>query len=387
MEDNLELNGLYEIRTVLSVMSKQADGVLEKEQEISILDNKKQTADLSNVKRKNYVKDAKDDAKRLKETLVEKEKSLEEAKKSLTRDDGKVKKNLMKSIIHLVIAAVFIFAFIMLYNAQKEKDEGGSVAFLFFAIPFAILAIVRFVNFCEVVGWVKGDKIRIETTKAEIKQIELEIIKENSNYDEKQRELSEKQSKADEEYKNRVQEIRNKVKMRNADLNNKIKEIKKEQREIIRASKVLYETSLKKYSEILDERDWENVDLLIYFIETKRAANIKEALLQVDNYRYAGSIVGAIKDMSSRICDSIDRNARIIADRLNKGFINTSLRLESIEKGVMIGNQETSNLLRDLTSQVNLQNALQKKANETSESLMNDINYIKTREEYRQMKY
>ena len=61
----------------------------------------------------------------------------------------------------------------------------------------------------------------------------------------------------------------------------------------------------KNYSEILDVRDWENVDLIIYYFETNRAESIKEALVMVDAQKAVGAIVGAINNASREISSTI----------------------------------------------------------------------------------
>ena len=72
---------------------------------------------------------------------------------------------------------------------------------------------------------------------------------------------------------------------------------------------------------------------------------------------------------------------------MHRDFYLLDSKLEEMNSNILIGNQERDELLKELLSESNLSNQLQKKANETSENLMNDINYIKTREEYRQMKF
>ena len=72
---------------------------------------------------------------------------------------------------------------------------------------------------------------------------------------------------------------------------------------------------------------------------------------------------------------------------MHRDFYLLDSKLEEMNSNILIGNQERDELLKELLSESNLSNQLQKKANEKSEKLMNDINYIKTREEYRQMKF
>lgn len=83
---------------------------------------------------------------------------------------------------------------------------------------------------------------------------------------------------------------------------------------------------------------------------------------------------------------NVRESANIVAREVHRDFYLLDSKLEELNSNILIGNQERDELLKELLSESNLSNQLQKKANETSENLMNDINYIKTREEYRQMK-
>lgn len=91
--------------------------------------------------------------------------------------------------------------------------------------------------------------------------------------------------------------------------------------------------------------------------------------------------------IGTQISNSIRESANIVAREVHRDFYLLDSKLEEMNSNILIGNQERDELLKELLSESNLSNQLQKKANEKSEKLMNDINYIKTREEYRQMKF
>ncbi len=117
----------------------------------------------------------------------------------------------------------------------------------------------------------------------------------------------------------------------------------------------LYSALEKEFSALLDSRDWKYVDLVIFYFETGRAESMKEALQLVEREVQTQRIVGAIEMASERVCRTIATAAAAISAQLSV----IAERLGAVIKG-----QE-------------MQNALLAKASATSESLMNDVQFIK----------
>lgn len=117
----------------------------------------------------------------------------------------------------------------------------------------------------------------------------------------------------------------------------------------------LYSALEKEFSALLDPRDWKYVDLVIFYFETGRAESMKEALQLVEREVQTQRIVGAIEMASERVCRTIATAAAAISAQLSV----IAERLGAVIKG-----QE-------------MQNALLAKASATSESLMNDVQFIK----------
>lgn len=93
------------------------------------------------------------------------------------------------------------------------------------------------------------------------------------------------------------------------------------------------ETALHKtYDSFLDERDWENIDLIIYYFETGRVDTLKEALWHVDRQRQADEITEAIYTASEAICHSIERNIKRLGEGLSKSFSVISAQISEIAK-------------------------------------------------------
>ncbi len=70
----------------------------------------------------------------------------------------------------------------------------------------------------------------------------------------------------------------------------------------------------ESYSPLLDPRDWENLDLVIYYLETGRAESMKESLQQVDRQRQNNAIVEAIGLATKRISETITGGMYTIGD-------------------------------------------------------------------------
>lgn len=90
----------------------------------------------------------------------------------------------------------------------------------------------------------------------------------------------------------------------------------------------VYKALQKEYSEFLDERDWINIDLIIYAYETKRADSLKDALRYVDEERRTDKIVKAIENSTSQICRTIELGMQNLAVSMVKCFQVLSDQIE-----------------------------------------------------------
>ena len=96
---------------------------------------------------------------------------------------------------------------------------------------------------------------------------------------------------------------------------------------IKRNSNAIYASLQKSFNKMLDERDWQYLDFIIYYLETGRAESIKEALQLLDAEKRTDRIVGAIKEAAESICSTIERVASRISVQL--GVISNQLSLLS----------------------------------------------------------
>ena len=159
----------------------------------------------------------------------------------------------------------------------------------------------------------------------------------------------------------------------------------------------IYEALQREYGSILDERDWQYLDLVIFYYETGRAFTKQEALQQVDREVQTERIIDSIDRAAVYIGNTIRMGTYIISSQiegLSRQLSNISLDIKELNVNVKslnsslevaAGNQEKqiqalqqqNSELQSLVSAANLSNALQEKANTTSERLMTDVNYIR----------
>lgn len=138
------------------------------------------------------------------------------------------------------------------------------------------------------------------------------------------------------------------------------------------------------FSDIIDYRDWGNIDYIIYTLETRRADTMKEALQLTDQEKRANRIIEAVRQASAEICRTLDLSiGRLQNDmRLCFNILNDRMTQQANTILSSVGNLKSdiktqSSYLTSLTSELNLNNSLRAKANVSSERLANDVEYIR----------
>ena len=139
-----------------------------------------------------------------------------------------------------------------------------------------------------------------------------------------------------------------------------------------------------KYSEILDVRDWENLDLIIYYFETGRADSRKEALQLVDEERRKNEIVSAVSNAGICIAQSINSGFKNLQNALTRSLGTLaeqvgklSANVASLGGAVRAQTEMMNEGLGKLTSAVEYGSALLEKANISSARLVSDMNYMR----------
>ena len=141
-----------------------------------------------------------------------------------------------------------------------------------------------------------------------------------------------------------------------------------------------YKALVNEYSTILDVRDWENLDLVIYYLETGRAISVREALQLVDRQHQNDAIVESLKMATAQISETIILSSEILSKTIigcteivAKQLTEVCGRMNAIEV-----NQEIANAhLRNISSETAINTAMIKKAKTTSEEMMRDIKQMR----------
>lgn len=162
-------------------------------------------------------------------------------------------------------------------------------------------------------------------------------------------------------------------------------------------SQEMYNALVAQFKSVLDIRDWEHIDLIIFNFETGRADTLKEALQQVDRRVQTDEIIEAIESAGSSIAATINVTMRELRSDLNKSFnrLSEQLAIQHAEQMTALGNINRSiertnesiaklqsatenygKTLENISSAANLNNALIAKIGCDSMSLMDDVNYM-----------
>ena len=153
----------------------------------------------------------------------------------------------------------------------------------------------------------------------------------------------------------------------------------------------------KEFGKHLDPRDWKYVDLVIFNYETGRAFTRQEALQLVDRETQTDRIVASVDRAAEYIGDCIKAAAIMVTSAISNvsqqlGEMNRSMQglasgMESVNTrigalaDVQARQLEAANAqnaqIAALVSEISLNNALLAKSNQTSQRLMEDVEYIR----------
>lgn len=149
----------------------------------------------------------------------------------------------------------------------------------------------------------------------------------------------------------------------------------------------VYTSLQNEFSSFLDERDWKNVDLIIFSYETGRALDLRDALLQVDNERRNQRLVKAVRDASKSISGTIARGFNEMSHSLS----TLSTKFDSLDRNIAssmqsIGgkfskmieqNKAVEGKLQQISSISSAKEALQRKMYASSDEMASDIRYMR----------
>ncbi|HCH73873.1 MAG TPA: hypothetical protein DEV87_01660 [Clostridiales bacterium] len=162
-------------------------------------------------------------------------------------------------------------------------------------------------------------------------------------------------------------------------------------------SKEMYDRLVNQFKSVLDVRDWEHIDLIIFNFETGRADTLKESLQQVDRRVQTDEIIDAVGKAAQSLSGTIRATMNELRGDLDRSFAKLSSQLDSQHQAQMAaldgigknidavsGNisklqatgEKNNAVMEQFVSETNLNNALLAKINSNSISLMKDVNYM-----------
>ena len=273
---------------------------------------------------------------------------------------------------------IWLIAVAVLCSGVHSEAE-----FAFFVYILPIMFILTVITPCKTWQRKKGDKILaalISEKEEEIKCKKNHIQKTAKSLEEKRRELY---------------EIENKQLPAIVSSNSeKIAALEKVGSAIIyeatTKSKAIRGSLLEEYGHIITEDDWENIDLLIFYLNTGRADSLKEALQLVDRQRQTDQIADAIDTAASYISNTIETNTYKLARVMDNCFSKLSNQIDRNHQELLSSvNSMSGNLnsnLSSLTSTMRKQGealldaqalnaSLLKASNQSSENLMYELRY------------
>lgn len=133
----------------------------------------------------------------------------------------------------------------------------------------------------------------------------------------------------------------------------------------------------QQFAPVLNIADWKNTDLIIFYMQTGRADTMKEALQQADRQRQTDSIINEVRNATRAIVSEINSGFAALGQAMVSCFSVLSSQMSSTHARTMNAMGQIQSQNAELISQAKLNNALQAKANVTSDKLCNDLSYIK----------
>lgn len=156
---------------------------------------------------------------------------------------------------------------------------------------------------------------------------------------------------------------------------------------MVQSCNIFYKALLEQFSPLLDERDWQHLDLVIYELETRRADSVKEALQLVDRELQTERIERTVGEAAKAICYTLARgftvlqqSIKICCDKICDRLDTISSQLDTMSMQMAVQSIQLAGIsgrLAELTDSVNVGNALQAKANATSAQLLSDVHAIR----------
>ncbi len=413
MEKDLLLSRLYTLRAGISAVSAEKD---ENDRILSLANTANSNAlDSAKRQKENKVAEAKNKRDKAEKrvsacnrVLKNNEKELNDlASKASRSNDKEVKKAttvfallVAFSIFSILCAALGVvymclgddfWTNVLNYSWKTGNNEGLYTTVM--VIACLMLVIGPIVAVVLIILAVKKSKT-LQECKSKAKEISNSKNEYSSKKNSLQKEIEEAKqdlaraevafTAANKKYLEECTSIESEYAVALKDAQNKLSIEEANAKTHITAGSALITVLNNTFSDIVDYRDWGNIDYIIYTLETRRADTMKEALQLTDQEKRADRIVEAVRQASVEICRTLDLSIGRLQNDMRLCFNVLNDRMTAQANTILnsVGNLKAdvntqSSYLTNLTSELNLNNSLRAKANISSERLADDVEYIR----------
>ncbi|MBP3308698.1 MAG: hypothetical protein J6L90_04570 [Clostridia bacterium] len=108
---------------------------------------------------------------------------------------------------------------------------------------------------------------------------------------------------------------------------------------------------------IIDSSDWESTDLLIYYLQTRRADNIKDALACLDRQKQTSAIVNAVKQAHQDISAKMDASTRSLSSTISTSMQNLSSEIRAGIGSVVSSVKKLDSRISDVSARIDESNS------------------------------
>ncbi len=374
---------LYALRAGLSMISEMSDKEKDMKLQIANAENrhsikKEKLSDLPNQKQRAY-EEYEIAIRQARERVEQAERELEVANHN--REIVKDKKRSKWGAFSAAIATVW----------REDVIENWLVWLLgLIVVPVLGLIIEPIIFWCRVFSKMKKDIRDTNASYAEIrKRIEVEANLAQDDLEDWQdrlnRLLQEKEKvycEIERRYTERKDRARESIKEEWATIKNTQKGLEKLKENF----SVVYKSIKEQFSTVLDERDWANVDLIIFNYETGRAMDLRDALLQVDMERRNEKLMSALACATKEIAHTIQKGfghlTEVMEEKFNTLTLSVLYSAKAIHNKLSDIEEQNAKKIKTIMDISSAQEALLNKINVSSERLVKDLDYMREVVEY-----
>ncbi len=366
MEEKKEtIAKLYALRAGLSILSEMTDNTrdaIDEQEEVE------ESICLTNDEISELPEKELEEKQNYQSKIDEKYNDILESNREIAKLESIIRDIAQSRWKNIISIFLLFFAGFFPFIVYFFEPVGGEIAFVIIVagIPSQVGIILN------IVGW----------SKKSIERYKMIIIKSNE-----QRGLMRAQGLKDKlsSAKNsEYNKIVSRIESENKELNSELSKLKKElvlAKKTVASNMKIFQTAHQKvhdsFNEFLDERDWQNVDLIIYLYETGRAVDLRDALIQVDMEKRNERLVKAVRAATLELAYTIKSGFGELKEMVQSEFSNLNRTLEYSLMELGEQNAEIQKELSNISRIVSSQEALQRKTNESSIQMAGDVAYMK----------